>query len=105
MHEVADNSGIYMNYANPDDQIPGINPNNRVVPEISIIAYYRLPCKKIPRLMILNLVMIATKKLNLFPDKGGNLEFYSPPIILNQRNWDYKNIASMNLVHMFRQVR
>ena len=69
------------------------------------IAYYRLPYKKIPRLMIRHFAMIDTTKLNIFPDKGIIKEYYSTQMILNQRNWDYKNIASIILVRMFRRVK
>ena len=34
--------------------------------------------------------MIATKKLNIFPAKGGILAYYYPCMILNQINLDYK---------------
>ena len=69
------------------------------------IAYYKLPYKKIPRLMIRHLAMIDTTKLNIFPDKGIIKEYYSTQMILNQRNWDYKNIASIILIRIFRRVK
>ena len=34
--------------------------------------------------------MITKTKLRLFPAKEGILEYYSPHMILNKRNWDYK---------------
>ena len=60
MDEVADNLDISMNYGNPDDHVRNIERNNQVVQEIFRIAYYRLHFKKIPRLMVRYLAMIAT---------------------------------------------
>ena len=79
-----------MNYANPDDHVTKTERNNRVVQEIFIIAYCRLPYKKIPRLMIQYLAMIATTKLNIFPSKVVILEYYYLHMIPTQRNWYYK---------------
>ena len=36
------------------------------------------------------LVIESTKKLNFFPSKGGISEYYSPIMILHQKNLDYK---------------
>ena len=71
MDEVADNLDIYVNYANPDNHVPGIDWNNLVIQERFRIACYRLPYNKIPRLMIRHLLIIVTTKLNIFPAKGG----------------------------------
>ena len=94
-----------MNYENPYDHAPNIERNNQLVHEQFRIAYYRLPYKKIPRLMIRHLAMIDATKLNLFPAEESIPGYYSTHMILNQRNWDYKNIGSINLVHMFRKVK
>ena len=59
MDEVADNLDISMNYANPDDHVTNIERNNQVVKKRSRIAYYRIPYKKIPRLIIRHLAMIS----------------------------------------------
>ena len=90
MYEVVDNLGVPMNYAKDDDQVPKIERNDQVLQYIFIIAYYRLSYKKMPRFIIQHLAMISTTKLNIFPDKGGILVYYSPHVILNQINWYYK---------------
>ena len=103
--EIADNFDISMNYANPDDHIPYIERNKRVVQERFRIDYYRLSYNIIKMLMIRHLLMISTTKLNIFAAKGGISAYCYPHMILNQINWDYKKKFSMNLFLMFRQVR
>ena len=75
MDKVSDNLDISMNNENPDDHITNIERINWVVQERSRMAYYMLPYKKIPRLMICHLEIIVTTKLNLFTDKGGILAY------------------------------
>ena len=52
-------------------------------------TYHRLPYKRLPRLMLKILVADAAKKLNFFPSKHGISKYYSPRMILHQRNLDY----------------
>jgi hypothetical protein len=71
MDPVAEDMNVEMNYSNPEGHVPDIERNNRVIKERFRIAYYRLPFKKIPRIMIRYLAMINAKQLNLFPAKNG----------------------------------
>ena len=89
MDEVRDDIGIEMYYENPDNHVPESERNNRVIKERFRISYYRLPYKKIPRIMICHLSMNATQNLNMFTAKVGVSAHYSPHIILSQSNWDY----------------
>ena len=70
MDKLADSLDIPTNYANPDDHVTDIEGNNQVVEEIFRISYYSLPYKKIPRLIIRQLAMISTTKLDIFSAKG-----------------------------------
>ena len=45
---------------------------------------------QLTRTMTKMLVIELTKKLNFFPSKGGISEYYSPRMILYQKNLDYK---------------
>ena len=52
--EVADETGIEMNYANPDDHVTEADKSNKVIKERFRIVYYRLPYKKYQGLRFVN---------------------------------------------------
>jgi hypothetical protein len=83
------NFGIDMNIANPQEHVPEAKRNNRVIKERVRVTYHRLPYKQITKTMTKILVMDSAKKLNFFPAKHGISEYYSPRMILHQRNFDY----------------
>ena len=90
MDPVADEMDAEMIYSAPDQHVPDIERNNRVLKERFRIAYYRLPYTKIPRIMIRYLAMICARQLNLFPAKHGVSSHYSPHMIVTGRNFDYE---------------
>ena len=90
MDPVADEMDIIMNYANPDMHVPDIERNNRVIKERFRIAYYRMPFKKIPKIMIRYLAMVCAKQMNIFPAKNGISKYYSPHMIMSGETYDYK---------------
>ena len=79
-----------MIYENINDHVPETESNIRAIKERFRIAYYMLPHKKIPRIMICHLAMNVAQNLYRFPANGGVLDNYIPPMIMSQRNWDYK---------------
>ena len=90
MDPVADEMDAEMIYSAPDQHVPDIERNNRVLKERFRIAYYRLPYTKIPRIMIRYLAMICARQLNLFSAKHGVSSYYSPHMIVTGRNFDYE---------------
>eukprot|EP00980_Cylindrotheca_fusiformis_P017734 scaffold5572_cov69-Cylindrotheca_fusiformis.AAC.1 len=70
MDEVQDELDVEMNYANPGDHVPEAERNNRTIKERVRVGYYRLPYRKIPRVMIRYLAMVSTRNINMFPAKG-----------------------------------
>eukprot|EP00980_Cylindrotheca_fusiformis_P016549 scaffold4962_cov112-Cylindrotheca_fusiformis.AAC.3 len=90
MDQVQDDLDVEMNYANPGDHVPEAERNNRTVKERVRVGYYRIPYKKIPRVMIRYLAMVSTRSINMFPAKGGISAHYSPHMILSHQNVDYK---------------
>jgi len=88
MDPVADEMDIKMNYANPDMHVPDIERNNRVIKERFRIAYYWMPFKKIPKIMIRYLAMVCTKQLNIYPAKNGISKYYSPYMIVPSEIYD-----------------
>jgi hypothetical protein len=83
------NFDIGMNFSNPQEHVPEAERNNRVIKERVRATYHRLPYKQITKTMTIILVMDSAKKLNFFPTKNGISEYYSPQMILHQKNLDY----------------
>ena len=80
---------IKMNFSNPQEHVPEAERNNRVIKERVRATYHRLPYKQLTKTMTIILVMDSAKKLNFFPSKNGISEYYSPRMILHQKNLDY----------------
>jgi hypothetical protein len=89
IEKVEDDLDVDMNLTNAQDHVPEAERNNRTIKERIRAAYYCLPYKAIPRILIRYLAMIQAHHLNLFPVKGGVSKYYSPRMILNQTNLDY----------------
>jgi hypothetical protein len=90
MEKVEDDLDVDMNFTNAQDHVPEAERNNQTIKERIRSAYHRLPYKAIPRIMINYLAIIQANKLNLFPVKGWVSKYYSPHMILNQTNLDYR---------------
>ena len=71
MDEVINDMGMETNDENPDDHFTVADKKKRLIKERFQIAYYRLPYKNIPRIMIRHLAMNVTWNLNLFLAKVG----------------------------------
>jgi len=89
MEKVKDELNIHMNYANAQDHVPEAERNNRTIKERIRAAYHRLPYKAIPKIMIRYLAYECTRKLNLFPVKGGVSSYFSPRTILHHQVLDF----------------
>ncbi len=89
MDDVKDKLGMNMNYTSKDEHVPEAERNNRTIGERVRTTYHRLPYNAVPRIMLTYIAMVCTQQLNLFPAKGGVSSYYSPYVILNQRDWDY----------------
>jgi hypothetical protein len=81
-----------MNYGNPQEHVPEAEHNNQVIKEQVWATYHHLPFSHLPCIMIKILVINSAKKLNFFPSKHGISKYYSPWMILHQRNLDYCNM-------------
>ena len=90
MDEVKDELNVDINYANPLDQVPEAERNNRVIKEHVRVACHHPPFKKSPRVMIRYLVMVQTNQLNYFPVKGGISKYHSPRTVLGGTPLDCK---------------
>jgi hypothetical protein len=89
MHDITSHHNIEMNYANPQEHVPEVERNIRVIKERFRTQFHRLPFTMIPKVMIKVLTMECAKKLNFFPPKGSLSAYYSPRMILHKQNLDY----------------
>ena len=97
MDEVSDEMDVNMEYAALGEHQPKAECNNRLVGKRIRTAYYRLPYKAIPKLMLHYLAMVSTEQLNYFPVKGGVSAHYSPHQIIKKRNKSFKQECRLPL--------
>ena len=95
MERVNDDLDVNMNFTNAQDHVPEAERNNQTIKERIRAAYHCLWYKALPRIMIRYLAMYQVNQLNLFPVKGGVSAYYSPRMILNQKNLDYAKHCSV----------
>ena len=62
---------------------------NRWIEERFRVAFYYLPFKAIPRIMVDNLAMECGYSSNLVPAKGGVSKYFSPHVILKCQALDF----------------
>jgi hypothetical protein len=74
-----------MNNVNPQENIPEVEKNNRVIKENFRVVFHSLPFKKIPKIMVQILTMDCAKKFNFYPARGVISPYCSPRMILHQK--------------------
>ena len=72
------------------EHVPEAERNNRTIGERVRAGYHRLPYCTIPKVMLEALAMLSCKQLIFFPAKNGVSPYFSPHMIMNKRNIDYK---------------
>ena len=90
LHELLDKWDVDINFCNPGEHVPHIERENRTQQERFRVNSYWLPFKIIPRNMVRYLNLRIAKNRALLPEKNGISHYYSPHIILNQRQVDYE---------------
>ena len=81
---------VDFNYSSPQEHVPDIEHENRVLQERFRVGMYRLPCKMLPKAMIWYLALRVTRNRSYFPKKTGISKIYSPHKILKQRQVDFE---------------
>ena len=82
--EMEDDFDVEFNFAAPYEHVPDIKQENRTIQESFRAEYHRLPFKVLPKQMILALIARCTKNRNLFVQKGGCSDYYSPHVMLSR---------------------
>ena len=90
MDEVKDNLDVTMNYTNSKDHESVAERNNRTIKESYRTGLHCTPYSRIPKVMIEELMVHSTKRINWFPAKHSIYDTYSPMTILEGQTLDYK---------------
>ena len=89
MNEIKDDLDVDINPTSQGEHVPEAKRNNQKIGERIRTTYHNLPYNKLPRIMLKHLAMTSAQQLNLFPAKGGILEYLSPHMIMMRRKIDY----------------
>ena len=79
-----------VNHCGSDEHVPEAERNNRVIQERFRIQYNRWPFKVAPRIMIRHLARRVCHDINIFPNKRGISNIFSPYTIMNRRDFSVK---------------
>jgi hypothetical protein len=90
-------SGPMVNLASPNEHVPEIKQRIRVVKEQRWAARHSPPFQRIPKLLMIHIVLNAFKMLNFFPTKGGISSTLSPKTIMSGETLDYKKHLSLQV--------
>jgi hypothetical protein len=72
-----------------------MNPGSQK--ERSPAAHHSLPFQRIPKLLMIHIVLNAVKMFNFFPTKGGISDTLSPKTIMSGQTLDYKKHLSLQV--------
>ena len=77
------------NFSLPQEHVPDIEHENRVLQERFCVGLYRLPFKILPKSMIQYLALRVKRNRSYFPKKTGITKVFSPHTILKQNQVDF----------------
>jgi len=84
-----------LNLAAANEHVPEIERRIRVIKERCRSVRHSLPFRRVPRLLIIYMVITVVVLLNYFPTKGGISNTLSPNVIMSGTQLDYKKHLSM----------
>ena len=87
--------GPRMNLTSANEHVPEIERKIRVVKERVRDVRHSLPFNKIPKILLINLVLSTVKMLTYFPTKAGISTSLSPRAIMLGESLDYKKHLSL----------
>ena len=89
--------GPFVNLASANEHAPEIERRVRVVKERVRATRHGLPHSRIPKLMVIYMVLNAVKILSFFPTKGGVSDTLSPKTIMSGETLDYKKHLALQI--------
>ena len=91
------NQGVRLNTTSANEHVPEIERHIRVIKERARAKTSRLPFKKLPRVIIKEMVKDIITWLNNFPVKGGVSKTMSPRTIMSGLKFDYNRHCKVEL--------
>ena len=76
---------VSLEICGPDEHVPEVERSIRTMKETIRATAHGLPYRRLPKLMVTELVAMATRCLNVFPREDGVLEHMSPHSIVTRR--------------------
>ena len=90
-------NGPRMNLTSASEHVPEIERRIRVVKERARAVRHSLPFNRIPKILLIHIVLHAGKMLTYFPTKAGISNTLSPRAILTGESLDYSKHLSLQL--------
>ena len=85
---------VSLDICGPDEHVPEVERSIRTMKETMRATVHGLPYRRLPKLMIVELVELATRCLNSFPKEDGVSEYMSPhSIVTGQSHMDYNKVT------------
>ena len=75
--------GPHVNLASMNEHVPEIEQCIRVIKEHARATHHSMPFSRIPKLLVIHIVLKSIKLLNFFPSKGGLSDTLSPKTIMS----------------------
>ena len=95
--EVHEDWYVDLIFSLPQEHVPDIEHENRVLQERFRVVLYRLPFRKLPKAMIRYIALRVTRNRSYFPKKMGISKIFSPHTILKAKQVDFNK----EFVHSF----
>jgi hypothetical protein len=89
--------GHMVNLASANEHVPEIERRIRVVKERCLATRHSLPFERIPKLMMIHILLNVVKLLNFFPTKGGVSDTLSPKTIMSGETLYFKKHLSLQI--------
>ena len=89
--------GLHVNLASMNEHVPEIEWCIRVIKEHARATCHSMPFSRIPKLLVIHIVLKSIKLLNFFPSKGGLSDTLSPKTIMSGEMLDYKKDLSLQI--------
>jgi Reverse transcriptase (RNA-dependent DNA polymerase) len=82
--------GPRLNIATADEHVPEVERRIRVIKERTRAIIHGLPYPRLPKIMIIHMVLNVVKLLTYFPTKGGISPYWSPRMLMAGKPLDFK---------------
>ena len=94
-------AGPMLNIASRNEHVPDIKRRIRMIKELCRAIQHGLLCMRIPKILMINIVLNVVNMLNYFPTKGGISNTLIPKIIMSDETLDYQKHLCIQIGQYF----